>query len=234
MEEVADMILAELQEGIDIESNVIQEEHDFGVKIDMLSNVLVHLEERLDALVENNQGNPEELKRANDLHQVLAEIHELLGHLGIAVSDTLADIHIKGENKRRLKKLKDDLAHKEWSLLIKDTGLLTRIPFFRNRFLRSNIEHLDLLHRKISESRKVIERKHDGTHLITTLHDNASYKKEKEAYERQEEYYFVQMYHFLKMYEDIFEKLLEKEISLQGIAKNQIKQIQSINHPSLA
>ena len=149
----------------------------------------------------------DEIRRFIDTElQLIKEEHDLYTKL-LAISNIvmhLRNLRIIKEEKEVLTKLEEETEHRDW-LAVKDN--LNLEPQKEKNTLRLEKDELRELHKKFIDLMKFMKR----SDLINTIKEDLTKFKEKKEYIKQEEYYFLQIYKFLRAYERIFRHLWKKE-----------------------
>lgn len=204
MEELADMAIEELRCFIDTESQSVEEEHDLHSKLLSWDYVILHLDERI-------PENMVHLRGLNDkISDKLTEIRDMIK------SEELHELEIIKEEKQILTKLEKDVGHREWKAVRTDIDQETKEE---KEVLRLKEEELKKLHSKFIDLMKIMKK----SKLIKAIEEDLAVGKEKDQYKKLEEYYYVQIYKFIRAYEKIFRHLWDKELILarkiDGVSK---------------
>lgn len=227
---MADAAVEDLRAFIDTEKQFVQEEHDFKDKLYSWDYVILHLEERIP-------------KNMTHLIELNVEIGDRLAKIRDFIEEKMhVEIKFLKEEEHILKKLKKDVKHRKWRAVKKDIALEKKEE---KRVLRLEIDELKELHSKFEEllqlttyttlvlainkdimelmkrSDKTIS-KEELTEISKRAKDRLlvlTVQKQKEEYERLEEYYFIQIHKFVRAYERIFRHLWRKERRLYGEVK---------------
>lgn len=195
MEELADMAVSQLRESIITESQLVEEEHEFLSKLLEWDYVILHLSERI----------PEEMK---DLHKLNGNISDkLLEIRKLVESGELEHLHIEKEEEQILRQLKKDVEHRDWRAVKKDINKETKEV---KRVRKLDKKELKKLHSKFIDLMRLMKK----DNLISAIEEDLTVPKEREKYEKLEEYYFLQIYKFIRAYERIFRHLWRKESML--------------------
>lgn len=192
MEESADIAISQLREFIDTELQLVNEEHDIRSKLLEWDYVIGHLSERI----------PEGMVHLHDFNKKVSD--KLLEIREFVESGDLKHLHIEKEEEQILKQLREDVEHRDWRAVKKDIDLETEEV---KRISRLEREELKELHSKFIDLMKLMKR----SKLISAIEEDLTIPKEKEKYEKLEEYYFLQIYKFARAYERIFRHLWRKE-----------------------
>lgn len=108
-----------------------------------------------------------------------------------------------------LQKLAGDVRQRNWKAVTADVAAKSQEEV---RSLRLKKSELRELHSKFLELMKLIK----TSRLIGAIGESFATAKEKEDFEKLEEYYFLQIYKFARAYERIFRDLWRKERMLAG------------------
>jgi len=195
MEEMADMAVQELRMFIDTEGRVLHEEHDLLSKLLSWDYIVAHLDERI----------PSEMTH---LHELNGNITEKL----VEIRDTIEtgrmkDLQFVKEEKAIAAKLQQDVKHRDWVAVRRDTDAKDQEE---KKVVRLRFEELKALHRLFQELLHMID-KHS---IMQAIEKDVHTPKEKAQYAKLEEYYFLQIYKFILAYERILHHLWEKEVML--------------------
>jgi hypothetical protein len=134
---------------------------------------------------------PKEMK---NLHNLNSEIEDKIMDIKALVeSDRLKDLKIEEEET-------EDINNKNWRAVKKEG----------KGFIKLKHGELKELHSKFIDLMKLMKRKK----LVKAIEYDAAGEKEKEKYEKLEEYYFLQIYRLMRAYEKIFRELWKKERGL--------------------
>lgn len=205
IEELADMAIDDLRAFLDTESQLVQDEHELHSRLLSWDYVIGHLDER----IPENKTHLHELN--GKIVDKLIEIRDLIE------SGKFHDLRIIKEENMILSKLKDNIKNREWKAVRRDIDLETREE---KQVLRLEKPELKELHSKFIDLMKLMKR----SKLISAIEEDWNIAKEKEEYDKVEEYYFLQIYKFARAYEQVFKHLLEKELILsrkvKGISKS--------------
>jgi len=194
LEEYADCSIEEIRNFIDTELQLVKEKHDLCTKLLALSNIIMHLDERL----------PENLHKFNGkITDGLIEIQELIE------SGKFPDLKIIKEEKEILKKIEKETEQRMWLAVKNNLNLESKKEKITVRLEKDELREL---HKKFIDLMKLMKR----SDLICAINEDLTKFKEKEKYLQQEEYYFLQIYKFLRVYERIFRHLWKKERRLQN------------------
>ncbi len=196
MEEVADMAIEHLREFVDTEKQLVQEEHELLSKLQSWDYIIGHLDERIPA----NLAHLHELNRK--IAEKLIEIRDLIE------SGRLHDLRILKEEEQILQQLHRDVEHRDWRAVRKEIDLERREE---KNVIGLEKTELEDLHSKFTDLMKLMKR----SELISAIEEDLTTPKEKEEYEKPEEYYFLQIYKFARAYERIFRHLWRKELYLE-------------------
>lgn len=211
-EQHADIVIERLGESIHLEDQFVKEAHDIEEKLQALDNVLMHINERIAATVTELHRADSLLELNKEVADVLLKIRELIE------TGRLHNLQIVREEEYLLNELKHDVEHREWVAIRQDVALEEREE---KRYIRLDEEELGELVRLFSDIVKLIEKKR----LIEAIEAEFCASKQKEDYLKVEEYYFLQIYKFVKAYEQILRNLLEKEKSIAHIVKKEGRKI---------
>jgi len=205
-EELADEAICDLRNFIHTEQQFVRAEHDLHAKLLQWDYVMVHLAERI----------PPELEHLHNFNGQISD--KLIEIRDLIESGALSDLRIEKEEEQVLQSLGQDIAHREWRAVKSES-----IAGFENqkRVLRLEEDELRLLHSKFIELMELMKR----SRLIAALEADLTEQKQKEDYGKAEEYYFVQIYKFVRAYERIFRHLLKKEIAIARKTKRAVKKI---------
>jgi|SRR3989338_6250401 len=206
MGELADMAIRELREFIDTEKQLVQEEHELLSKLQSCDYIIGHLDER----IPSSMTHLHELNR--NIAEKLVEIRELIE------SGTLNELRVLKEEEQILQQLRGDIEHGNWRAVRKDIDLETRDE---EQIVRLEKRELRDLHSKFIDLMKLMKR----SKLISAIEEDLTVPKEKEEYEKLEEYYFLQLYKFARAYERIFRHLWRKNLILSKKIRNDSKRI---------
>lgn len=208
MEELADLAIEALRRFIDTEGQLVQEEHTLYSKLLSWDYIVWHLDERI----------PANMPHLHDLNGNI--INKLIEIRDMVESGKLHELGIAREEKQILSHLEEDVKHREWKAVRKDIDLETKEE---KQVLRLEKRELRELHSKFLDLMKLMKR----SRLISAIEEDLTVAKEKEKYEKVEEYYFLQIYKFARAYERIFRHLWEKELVLARKVKRASKGIKS-------
>lgn len=200
MEELADLAIGELRAFLDTELQLVQKEHKLHPKLLSWDYVIGHLDERI----------PENMTHLHDLNRKIAD--KLIEIRNLIESGRLHDLRILKEEKQILSQLEENVKHREWKAVRKDIDLETREE---KQVLKLEKLELKDLHSKFINLMKLMKR----SNLISTIEEDLTINKEKEKYVKVEEYYFLQIYKFVRAYERIFRHLWKKELILSRKVK---------------
>jgi len=190
-EEIVERTIIEFRNSIDVEKQVIKADHDLFSKLSSWIYVLDHLDQNL----------PDSMKH---LHELNGKISDLVwGIMDFVQEKGLEDLKIEKEEEKVLEQLKDDVNHKDWRAVNRDIEVEKKLE---EESIRLEEKELKELHSLFDNVMTLIK---EG--FKDAIEEDAATPKQKHEYERQEEYYFMEMYKFAKTYEDIFRHLLEKE-----------------------
>ncbi|MEK6984216.1 MAG: hypothetical protein AABX33_06600 [Nanoarchaeota archaeon] len=206
MEELADLAIEELREFIDTEKQLVQEEHEFLSKLQSCDYIIGHLDER----IPDNMTYLHELNR--NTAEKLVEIRELIE------SGTLNELRVLKEEEQILQQLRGNVEHRNWRAVRKNIDLQTREE---EQIVRLEKRELRDLHSKFIDLMKLMKR----SKLKSAMEENLTIKKEKDEYEKLEEYYFLQLYKFVRAYERIFRHLWRKDLVLSKKIRRDSKRI---------
>lgn len=199
-EELADMAIEETESFIDAEGGFVSQEHILLERLISWDHIFAHLDERI----------PEE---ASHLHELSGEVARRLVEIGKMVeSCMLKDLEILAEEKEVLTRLQTDAKHKKWRAVKRD---LRQEAADERKVIRLELRELKKLHSKFRGLKRVMDRHA----LIAAINADLTDPKQKEEYQRLEEYYFWKIYKFIRIYEDVFKHLLEKEMELFSKSK---------------
>ena len=191
-EDVADMVVETLREGIDVNKIVITDKHELHQKLLSANALIEHLDETI----------PTEQDHVHVLNQILmASINNLIEFIE---TNELYDIGFVKEEKEDLEKIELDIDHKEWKVIHKD---IHKEVGDEDEHIKTEAKYLHGLHRAILNT-AILMRK---SKLLSALDEDLENKKEKKEYAKKEIHYFLEIYHFLKTYEHILRHLLIKE-----------------------
>lgn len=206
MEEVADMAIPHISSFIDIESQLVNEEHNLHFKIDSAGHILAHLDERIPELATN----------LHDLNRrILIDLEELRD---LIESENMRDLRIVGEESKIKDKLENDVKHKDWKAV---RTLVDKETKEEKEALRLEERELKDLHYRFISLMKLMKR----SKLVKAVEDYLTVLKDKDEFVKLEEYYFLQIYRFLRFYEKVFRDLWEKELILAKKLKKDYKKI---------
>ena len=197
-EEIADMAVEDLRAFVNTEERFVEEEHDLIDKLFAWDSIICHIEERL--------PDDSELHTLNlGISEKLIEIRDLLEQ------GPLHSIRIRKEEQHLLAKLREDVNHRDWRAVKKD---ISGEEAEEEKIIRLEAAELKLLQKKFTELLALAEAelKHLKKHVL--------HEKQKEDFEKKEEYYYLQIFKFARAYEAIFRHLLEKEELLLRELKN--------------
>ena len=197
MEELADMAIAELSSFISTESQFVEEEHELSSKLMSWDYVIGHLDERI----------PSEMDTLHEFNRKIAE--KLLEIRELSESGRFRDLRILEEDREILQKLAVDVRHRNWKAVTADVASERQEEV---KSLRLKKRELKELHSKFLELMKLMK----TSRLIEAIEESLATAKEKEEFEKLEEYYFLQIYKFARAYERIFRDLWRKEKMLAG------------------
>lgn len=192
MEELADLGVQALQEGIDIERKFITKEHELETKLWAIDSVFGYLDQLL----------PHKLEHLHELNHIIYE--NILDIREYLESNELTDIQFIKEEKSFLEKLNKEIKHKEWQLAIQNSNTEKKE---KKKFIRSKHKHLKELHQRFKQFKQHME----SHQLLKALEKDMIKKQDKSKYINIEEHYFLEIYHFIKNYEHILDHLLHKE-----------------------
>ena len=122
-------------------------------------------------------------------------------------SGRLHDLRIIKEEEQILRQLEGDIKHKDWRAVKKGIDLEKGVE---KQVLRLEKRELKELHSKFIDLMKLMKK----SKLISSIEEDLTAAKEKEEYDKLEEYYFLQIYKFARAYERIFRHLWKKELIL--------------------
>ena len=194
-EEQADMAIAGLRDFIDTEQQLVQEAHDLHTKLLAWDPIVLHLDEII-------PGDRAELNQlTSEMSDKLMEIRDLVE------SGKLQGLKIMREEEQVLERLQADVKHRNWRAVREEVGSEAERE---KRFRRLEEEELKELHALFIDLMELMKR---SQHLAIADH---ALLTEKREHEQVEEYYFLQIYKFVKAYERIFRHLWEKERMLAG------------------
>jgi hypothetical protein len=184
-EELADMAIDNLREFIHTEKQLVHEEHELELKMGSLSYCIEHLEERI----------PKEMDNLLQLN------HDVMQKL-IEINDEVQEGELQGLQiiKDKDHKLDESVKHRDWKAIKKE----------EDKIVHLTKKELKELHSDFIDLMKLLKR----SKLIKAIEEDLTIPKEKEKYEKLEEYYFLQIYKFARAYERIFRHLLKKEMIL--------------------
>lgn len=189
----ADEAVKELRKFIDTEAQFVQKEHELSAKLTSWDYVMIHLNERIpENMVHLHQLN-------KDVSDKLLEIREFVE------SEISTELKILQEEQQLLQNLTKETRHRDWKLVKK--AIITK----EEEALKLEEDELKELHTKFIELMKIMKR----SKLIAAIEEDLTVSKEKEKYEKLEEYYFLQIYKFARAYERIFRDLWRKERRLK-------------------
>lgn len=194
-EEFADMAINELREFINTEQQFVEEEHELHAKLLSWDYIILHLNEKI----------PENMTH---LHRLIDEISDKLMEIrDLLESGRLHDLKLVQEEKPILAKLKAEAEHKNWRAVRMGVDLESKEE---KRVLRLEKSELKELHHKFISLMKLMNR----SNLIDAIGEDLSTPKQKNAYVDLVDYYFLQIYKFIRAYERIFRHLWRKESSI--------------------
>lgn len=194
-EELADMAIEELRAFINTENQLVIEEHALIDKLQSWDYIIAHLDERL----------PTNLTHLYKLNVAISE--GLIEIRGLIETGILKGLRIEKEEEHLLQKLKKDVKHRNWRAVKEEEALEGQ---GEKKAIRLKKHELKKLHSKISKLAKLMK----SSRLKKVLEKDLTSPKQKEEYENIEEYYFTEIYKFLRAYEEIFRHLWEKELVL--------------------
>ncbi len=181
MEYEANLTVKFLRTNINVLKQFVQKKHDVEEKFAAYENIFRHLGEQI----------PHEGDRLSDLLDDFAKLALQLREL--IENSKLIDLSIIGEDKKILEKLDKKIEHVSWRAVIKQN----------NNIIRVKEKELKKLHSILISMMKVIKR--------SKLIPLDRFDKPKQEFKKLEEYYFVQIYKFIRAYERIFRHLWRKE-----------------------
>lgn len=194
-EEIADMAVEDLRASVNTEKCIIEEEHELRGKLFAWDSVIAHIDER-----------------DHDKHSLSGKISGELSKIRDFVEGTeLEAMKFKEEDEKLLRHLEDDVRHRNWRAVKKDLEDEEELNHLRNRV------RLDLIimEKKFKQLLALIglELKHLRKHM--------GVENKKDDFEKKEEYYFLQIYKFVKAYAEIFRDLvLKDDILTKKLGKN--------------
>ncbi|MBD3354882.1 hypothetical protein GF361_02765 [Candidatus Woesearchaeota archaeon] len=195
LEEFAEIAVEDIESFINIELKVLKKEHKFEDNLENLDYILLHLNERVPS-------------KDKHLHDLNAKIMKKLRYLrGKNTSRKLRNLKFKKEEEKILKKLKEDIKHKDWKAVKIDVALEKKE---KKKIVKSEISELKKLHKKVTEITILMEE----NDINKAINQDIKEPRQKQEFEKIEHYYFLKIYKFFKTYEDIFENLLKKEEKL--------------------
>ena len=206
MEELADKAIAELREFVDTELQLVQEEHELHSKLMSWDYVIGHLDERI----------PADMTDLHDLNRQIAD--KLIEIRDLIESGRLHDLRIIKEEEQILRQLGGDIKHKDWKAVKKGIDLEKGVE---KQVLRLEKRELKELHSKFIDLMKLMKK----SKLISSIEEDLTAAKEKEEYDKLEEYYFLQIYKFARAYERILRHLWRKEMFLSRKIKRDAKRM---------
>ncbi len=188
-EDVADSLIEDLHAFVDTESRFVQEEHELHEKLVFIDNIFAHLDERI----------TEDQDHLHVLNQAI--IDKVLEMRELIETSSLHELSLVKEEQHLLQHLEDDVKHRDWAAIktpaLKDEKKALRLELHELKGIHSGFKDIiDLLQK--SKVKQAIDA-------------DISNPKQKEDYEQQAHYYFVQIHRFASTYERIFRHLIEKE-----------------------
>jgi len=146
----------------------------------------------------------------NPLHELNLEVGILLGEIvELIESGRLRDLKFEREEDQILQKLATDVKHREWRAVKTDVDLESKEE---ELVLRLQIHELREIRSKFTELKRLMRR----SNLQSVLNKAISSEKQKEEFERKEEYYLFHIYKIISTYERIFRHLWDKERKLSA------------------
>lgn len=205
-EEASDIVVELFRDYINTENQLITKEHELEEKLYSWDYIIVHLNE----IIPKTQDNLHELNVL--VSDKLLDIREYIE------SNEINGLKIVKEHKKNLSKLEKNVEHRKWALLKEgldyDNSKL-------KKFVKVKKHELKELHSKIIGLMKIMKK----SKLIKAINEDLTIKKEKENFIKKEEYYFIQIYKYLRAYERIFRHLWRKEKILAKKIKKTSKKI---------
>lgn len=170
-EEMAEMAVQELQSVLDIENQAAIEEHKIIDSFNAWEHIFAHIDEKL--------------QEDDTVHETLADVQLKLTEARTIIEEgDIRNLSLRKEEREILKKLKEDIAHKDWRAVKQEMGEEKELEEVS---IRAEAAELKQLHSLIIEMQRSL----------------------KEIAEKDE--YIKQIYESIKAYERIFRKLWEKE-----------------------
>lgn len=188
-EEFADICASDLRSFINIESQLINEEHDLLTKLMQWDPIIAHLEERIPS------KEKAWIKLSDDVMESLIEIRDIL------TSGELQDLKFVKEEKSLFNQIKLDIAHKYWRAVKTD---ISTAKDKEKRVIKLEKNELKNLHSKFKALIKIMKNSKLMKFNITSL--------DKSAHKDLINYYFLQIFLFAQHYEHVFKHLLKKEL----------------------
>ena len=199
-EEMADFAVHELREFIETESQFVQEEHDLHTKLLSWDYIIIHLTESI----------PQEMTHVHALNDAIAE--KLMEIREVVESGRLQDLKIIQEEAQTLGSIETRARNKDWRAV--KSSIAEGIEE-ENAVLRLEEQELKDLHDMFLELMKLMKR----SSLVSAIDADLTINQEKEKYIKQEEYYFLALYKFVRAYESVLRNLWRKERALNGKIK---------------
>ena len=194
-EERADEAVEELRAFIDTEQQTVKGNHDFHNKLLSWAAIFNRLYELC--------PDGSDLEKLN--FEVVDEISEITA---VVDEGALQGLRIEKEDAALLGKLENDVQHREWRAVKHD---IDKAKALEKEAIRLHKDEIKVLHKKFIGIMRMMKKK------LKPALEHLTAENKKKDFERQEEYYFLQMYKFTRAYERIFRHLWKKErILLRG------------------
>jgi hypothetical protein len=188
LEDDATKAVIDIRKCVQIEEGRVEADHELYVKLQAIDAIWTHL----------NQNMPPELGHVHTLNRIIYDA--ILDIRAYLEESELVDISILKENRETVKKLCGDIAHKDWQATKLDVNTKTTHILVEK-------EHLRVLHHKI---KTLLKNMNEDT-LMNALKADVTSKKDRHSYAQDENYFFVEIYKFIRTYEYIFRHLWKKE-----------------------
>lgn len=192
MEEVADRAINNLREFIDTEKQFITKEHELHEKLYNMDAIYGHLMENMP-------------QKYLYLHELNHKVWEEIQSIELFIQEhKLEGVGFVKEDKENLKILEKNIEARNWQAAIVEIDKKTKKV---KKVTRVEQETIKELHGKIVKVMIWLK----GQNLKKALEHDVADKKLKKEYKKKEEYYFAEIYKFLRAYERILRHIWKKE-----------------------
>ena len=190
-EELADIAINNVTEFINYEQQFIKKEHELFAQLINLDQVIVHLVEGL--ITDDN------------LHNLTFRMSARLRYLkDMITSFANNDVRLEKEEEAILRQLKVDRERKKWKAVRLDVQSEEKAE---QAVIKLELDEIRKIHDIFLEIMKLMKRS-----KLLALDEDMT--KEKKDYANKIDYYFNQIYKFIRTYERIFRHLWKKEKQL--------------------